>query len=370
MKKKRKNILIITIITIIFIIGLFCFIYRIGPIETATVHTLPTLVHSRLSLSPDGKRILFSVLGDKANSRQGFDIFAVNLLTNETNQITTDGTSMRPIWCRSGEIIIFESNRHNYSRIAQINIDGSGYSLLNAQGDTTDNWIDNFPKYIPDAQKIFFCRKSLANLENTSDTEKIDYSASIVMVNEDGTDEKTLNSGDVWWYGRWDITADAKQLFFIKDGDVFAFDIENQSLGRLSHGLDVSHIDFTSVDGGKILCLVSEATQENKNVKSVRVITLPTLHITTLISNEIIDCPVWSHNGKKVAFTSFKNDSCWRICIINENGSDCKEIANGRLPIWLKGDNGLAFIRGRTTIFLVQWDIPGEKQIFPSKVQN
>ena len=107
-----------------------------------------------------------------------------------------------------------------------------------------------------------------------------------------------------------------------------------------------------SADGRAITyCTDDDEKPPKKNPSQIYSIDLPTRHITTLISGGVNTYPVWSPDGKQLAFRRMLGESNSEVFVANADGSDPHNVTNDPAfdgwPAWSPDGTRLAFASNR-----------------------
>ena len=235
------------------------------------------------SWSPDGKRIAFV-----CDKRMGYQIHVINADGGEHKNLTSRYSQFGIFsWSPDGQSIVFEKD----GQIYLVNADGSGERKL-----TDKPGFQLFPSWSPDGKRIALLLQT--------DAKRLD----IYVINPDGRELKNLtNSPTYSHYAPWPFPLPGSVLFpWSPEGDKIAFMI----LTRQNTDGPGTDIYVMNADGSEQKRLTD--TGDNGN-------------------------PLWSPDGKKIAFTSGR-DGYAAIYIMNPDGSDQKRLTdapgNDYLPSW------------------------------------
>ncbi len=110
------------------------------------LNPIPGSEYINAALSPDGKKIVFEVLGG-----------GMHILDSASGSITDLGIGNRPVWSPTGDRIAFmvaedDGYTYNSSDIYLINADGTGRRVLS----TTTSLMEMNPSWSPDGTRIAF----------------------------------------------------------------------------------------------------------------------------------------------------------------------------------------------------------------------
>ncbi|MFQ3596292.1 MAG: Tol-Pal system beta propeller repeat protein TolB [Sphingomonadaceae bacterium] len=114
----------------------------------ATRLTGGSAIDTSPSMSPDGRRIVFE--SDRGGTQQ---LYIMNADGTGAQRISFgEGRAASPVWSPRGDLIAFVRIRGGQFRIAVIRPDGTGERLL------TDGWQDENPTWSPNGRVILFTR--------------------------------------------------------------------------------------------------------------------------------------------------------------------------------------------------------------------
>lgn len=228
------------------------------------------------SMSPDGKRIVYSIV---ILGREQF--FTMNIDGTGSVQVTNDDADHEdPAWSPDGKTIAFTYIKDKLEIIATINPDGTGFEHL-----TPNTARAIHPGWSPDSKKVIYCTDDDLAPPRKNDSD-------ILVIDRATKQITTLITGGVNTYPTWSA-----------DGRLLAF--------RRMIGENNSEVFVANGDG-----------------------TGP--HNVT--NHPAFDgWPAWSPDGSRIAFASNRNSS-YQIFTMNPDGSDVKLLANtegrGTAPKW------------------------------------
>lgn len=204
-----------------------------------------------------------------------------------------------PVWSPDDSKITFVKNDNSSGGtydIYSINADGSNEVKLTDQN-------NNFsPRYFPDNQSIIF--SSTTNNQS-----------GIYKMNTDGSNKRLITP-------------------------------QNKSFGDPQISPDGKMVSITSGDwdGSQIFVMNADGSNLKQITFTVSQITYPGWPVEGNCN------PVWSPNGKKLAYVSYENGSP-DIFVINANGTGNKRLTNTPLrdesPVWTKDGNYILFSSNR-----------------------
>ncbi len=206
----------------------------------AEIVPTPGKFNGHLSISKDGKRIIYVQMNSKSNLKAvEFDPLK-KIPKGESYWITSGDYEIRnPRLSPNGKDFVFTLDRLSQEDIVLINKDGKNWRDL-----TTDKYFNRYPTWSPDGKKITF----------TSDLSGIHQ---IWIMNSDGsnsrqiTNDKKATSFPIW-------SADGKKLIYRTEGLLNYFiemtkDLDNQTHKKLQSPKNTNVIYWDwSPDGEKI----------------------------------------------------------------------------------------------------------------------
>jgi Tol biopolymer transport system component len=296
--------------------------------ENGELEPFPREEITEYSWSPDGKKLVFESYGNP----DLMDIFIINADgSGETNLTNNSGIQdMSPIWSPNGKKILFTSDRTGSVEIYVINIDGTNLIQL------TDNIGEiGFPNWSPNGKYIIFSAGEggyYFDGKNNIFDSSLYIHLGIFRVASDGSElVKIINEGIYPKYspdGKYIIYQSTKN----DQGGIYRMRLDGSEIIQLS---DEGHNPSWSPDGMKIAYV--KIIDNNNN--EIFVMNYDGTNQTNLTNSPNRDLdPVWSLDGKKIAFTTRREDypSCIvmdkpyysEISIMNANGTEQTIISN------------------------------------------
>ena len=243
--------------------------------------------------------------------------------------------------------ITFVSTRHDStgklvlaSQIYLMNGDGT-----NVRRVTVNNYADNFPALSPDGSKIVFESNRLR-----VEGEPVNTSHLFVM-NTDGTGQTLLTRGSS---GTW--SPDGKKVAFhasasgtglpikphpgaaTRDNDIFVMNV-NDVLNKAAKPKNITNSPMAIDDdpdwspaGDKIVFTSHSVTDNDTNSVTAEIYVMNADgngKLKRLTSNsEEERAPVWSPDGKRIAYIGRKGGADFEICVMNADGSNQVQLTN------------------------------------------
>ena len=259
-----------------------------------------------------------------------------------TQNLAQDG---EPSWSPDGKRIAFVSGRDGNIQVFVMNADGSGQKRL-----THSNQSDMAPVWSPDGRKIaFMCTTAKPNLVTE-----------ICIVNADGSGSRELtrpSQGDNL-YPVW--THDSKVVVFTRPGggySVVGVDVSGRQRFHMING--VAEVVYPR--SGGTLAYLRHSPGGGKWA-----LYIGPRRISATSGN--VDTPVWSPDGKRIAFASRSSRS--DLYVVKRDGSGERRLTSGPgnsiSPRWSPDGKSVAFERlhgSSSQVFTVSADGAGEKQL-------
>ncbi len=261
---------------------------------------------------------------------------------NLTQNLAQDG---QPSWSPDGKRIAFVSARAGNEQIYVMNADGSGQTRVTRSQDG-----DTAPVWSPDGRKIAFMCTSVTPRLVTE----------ICVVNADGEGGRKLTSpkqGDNL-YPVW--STDSKVIVFTRPRggySVVGVDVNGKQRFHMINGV----AEFVYPPSGDTLAYLRRTSAGRKWA-----LYIGPRRISATAGN--VDTPVWSPDGRRIAFSSTSSRS--DLYVVNRNGTGERQLTSGPgnslSPRWSPDGKSIAFerLRGNSShVFTVHADGTGEKQL-------
>ena len=284
-----------------------------------------------LQWSGDGSKIVYQYVGTTS------DIYLYSVTTGESTElVVSPAFDSDPAFSPDGERVVFISDRDGNPEIYIQHLDGSNLTRL-----TNHPAHDEFPTFSPDGTQVVF----------NSDRE--DENFDIYIINTDGGGLRRLTN----WRSTEEIrpgcwSADGTQLTLLSNRDgkpnVYRMDVEPFSPKPV---LSVNDANLTSPSyspDGKKLLYVSEAADKTAKV---RVRDLDTQKDEVVTQLEDADAhPKFSPDGSRILFQSRINGNA-EICVSNLDGSGMINLTNNPArdvqPAWSPDGSKIVFVSNR-----------------------
>ncbi len=207
--------------------------------------------------------------------------------TNMVRLTDNNSNELHPKWSPDGSKIVFSSDKFGNYDIFIMNSDGSGQRRL-----TSDPEYDSMPTWSPDGLKIAFTTSRHKTLDNKNINQ-------IYIINSDGSGEENIcnvEASSVWPH--W--SAFNNRITFLRrvnrNREIYSMNCDGSSMTRL--------------------------TFNNTGVYELR--------------NEE-ECPVWSPDGTRIAF-SVTSNSQWEVFTMSSSGGNLVNLTNNNVrdhsPAW------------------------------------
>jgi len=241
--------------------------------------------------SPDGRQIAFLHVRDGNQ-----DVYVLDLDRNQMRRLTRDPSDdSQPAWSPDGTRIAFVRNRALYL----VNADGSAEQRLTSHASS--------PAWSPDGRAIAF--KGAAGLD---------------LVNPDGSGRRQLAPG-VDHY-RW--SPDSRKIAYVTGDGMFVMNADGSAKLRLGLGEDPSwSLDGTRVAFVRSMRPTTSVHPTNQNPE-IFVVNADGTGLKRLTHNRVWEqAPVWSPDGRKIAFYSERNGGR-DVYVMNPDGSDQRNVSH------------------------------------------
>ncbi len=250
-------------------------------------------------------------------------------------EIVFDET-LEPTLSDTGEIV------YNYE-IFTMTADGT-----NLQNLTNNAARDEEPEWSPDGRQIAFVSNRVGN-------------DNIFLMNSDGSGVQALTTNELNSKSQPLWSPDGSRVAFLGSIkvdpapgglrlDVYVIDTDGNNLRNLTAGIgDQIFVDFFnfswSPDGKKIVVESDEYDPVDESYSdNLYVIDLSSSDVKQLTFNHVNWNPVWSPDGTTIAFSiGIGRPIEFNIALINEDGSNLRELSSGTHPLWSPSGEQLAF---------------------------
>lgn len=267
-----------------------------------TDHSFERNIES-FSISPDGKQIVYQVYFRGVMPGPYEEIMLISMDgTGETRLTDNEFTDQNPSWSPDGRRILFNSWRDKTSREFEIlshiyvmNVDGSGLTQLTPDANSKD-WD---AKWSPDGSQIVF----------VSDRDGVN---AIYLMDADGSNPRRLSQGK-GILPAWspDGSRIAYMNGFMNDYELHVVNKDGSNALTLSEHLEELQFSW-SPDGSQIVGVKD---------REISVIRTDGSGEKQLTDNTVRDVsPVWSPDGKLIAFVSVVDNVQADIFIMDPNG--------------------------------------------------
>jgi Tol biopolymer transport system component len=270
------------------------------------------------SWSPDGRRIAYLAGTPRTSANTSIQIMDVQAHTSVTVLPPSPGMHFtQPVWSPDGTRLVFagrdEANSFNYN-IYIINADGTHLRQLTGSGTN-----DTHPVWSPDGRQIAF-----SMFRGSSRT----FNPNIVVVDADcdtlpgGCYEnmRPVTRHISARYPRW--SPDGRQIAFIY-GDynqLYVINVDGSDPRRLVRREGLLWFEW-SPDSGSILFASSLAPQ----IWRLALVDVDTAHIREIESDRNAVAPLWSPDGRQIAFLGVDNRQ-FNVYIMDSDGGNVRQL--------------------------------------------
>lgn len=281
--------------------------------------------------TPCLRKIVYVSTGD-------YDIFEIMMMNSDGTDVQNisknNADDMDPTWSPDGKQIVFASNLEDRlsmnTQLYVMNADGSDLEQM-----TKDVGSSRYPAWSPDGKLIAYSYAA-------SPTQ-----AEIYLMNPDGselkrlTDGSSMNRSPAWSpdgkkiaysSAKWD----EKQKKFIND-DIYIMNADGSSQRKMTTSPADDYSPVWSPDGKKIAF-----TSERRGNADIFIMNVSTIMVQQLTPNSPADDenPSWSPDGKMILFNSDRDNSGGEIYLMDANGQNVVRLTNSTQhhmtwrPVW------------------------------------
>jgi TolB protein len=245
--------------------------------------------------------------------------------------------------------ILFLSRRIENSglwNLMVMNNDGSGQSII------TDLPVScNKPVVSHSGEMVVFGHVSVVD-EN--------YYPELYVIDTDGTNLTLIDRADRYC-GSADWSKDDTKIIYSRnrndstnDNDLILYDVVTTNKDFLASSMNNISAKFSG-DDRIVYC------QTNGNSSNLYVMNMDGSNNQIIIANAC--CPVWSPDGKSIAYISSDEDHSPQIFVASSDGSESRQLTNASLPSW---DSGFPPFGN----YDPQWLPDGNKIVFVSEIHD
>ena len=266
-----------------------------------------------------------------------------------------DWGDRQPVWSPDGRRVAFASIRDGNWEIYAVNADGSGLTRL-----TNNDALDWQPVWSPDGRRVAFVSEQDGNEE-------------IYAARADGSELTRLTNNEADdWQPVW--SPDGRRIAFVSDRDgndeIYAMNADGSEMTRLTHNPTGDWDPAWSPDGRRIAFASDRDEGErwfppNSEIYAMNADGTDITRLTD--NNRVARGPVWSPDGRRIAFSSSPGHAHASIHITNADGSTLRTfgIARGYSPVWSPDGRRIVFtdypgdgdiIMGDTEIYAINAD--------------
>jgi Tol biopolymer transport system component len=265
-------------------------------VELPVPERLTWVVHAYASWSPDDRRIAY-----QSNAAGNWDLYVMELATGAIQRVVGDpAADITPVWSPDGARILFVSERDGDREVYVCAADGSGARNL-----SRDRGHDLHPVWSRDGARILFS-------SNRGKPDAADYD--LYEMAADGSALKRLTSGpEVDTYASWSPDGRTILTRRVIDGgnnEVFLLDADGSNPRNLTNDAaaydgwpvwspDGKRIAFASGPGGAPPHRIQIMDADGRNRRSLTDATpsCPRVNDTQ---------PAFAHDGQRLAFTRYR----------------------------------------------------------------
>lgn len=272
-------------------------------------------IGSNPSMSPDGSKIVFG------SARYGLgDICIINSDGSDRKRLTnTDAYEGEPVFSPDGSKIVFVSERDSSGEIYLMNSDGSNQARLTYNGS-----YDSDPSFSQSGLQIVFVR-------DTVGTDCKVNRPQIYIMNSDGTDEQRLTHDEKNWADDPAFSPDGRKIVFTtgwynRKMKLRMMDTNGANVVDLLEGAHFYQPSF-SPDGQRIIFISDMHTEWEWEIYALDLNSLKTKRLTYK-TKDYIQNPTFINGGTKIMFLSVLDEKKGKICIMNSDGSELRDVAD------------------------------------------
>ena len=296
------------------------------------------------------------------------EIYAMNPDGSSVARLTNHpADDWRPARSPDGRRVAFQSNRDGNLEIYAVNHDGSDLTRL-----TNNGAADWQPVWSPDGRRIAFIA------DRDTDPSYVPEDDELYVMNADGTGVTRLTNhdGDDWGPS-W--SPDSRRIAFASNpngnSDIYVANADGSGTTRLTHHAAGDWRPAWSPDGRRIAFISTRDDDERHFPRNSEIyaINADGSELTRLTNdNRVAGGPVWSPDGRRIAFSSAIGHGHSSIRLMNADGSEMTKLGRGGDIAWSSDGRRIVFsdypgsgdvIRGDVEIYAINADGSGWTQL-------